>query len=101
MNYRVRMEKTHTFLGIFCVSKNTTIKKREGETRDRESPKILFLVEEDVGREGNLGANPTYQYLRKKGQVWNITRITSQKPAGSEDRWNLPDPESLRSKTVS
>lgn len=51
-----------------CISKSTIIflKRRD---KGRESPKILFLLEEGMGREGNLGADPLPVFKEERADL--------------------------------
>lgn len=55
-----------TFLGISCVLPLFFFLK---ERQRQESPKILFLLEEGMGREGNLGADPLPVFKEERADL--------------------------------
>lgn len=55
-----------TFLGISRVLPLFFFKRRD---KGRESPKILFLLEEGMGREGNLGADPLPVFKEERADL--------------------------------
>lgn len=75
MKYGVRVaEEAQTFLGISLVFLKIPLPLKRRD-KHREALKILFLVEEGIGKEAKLGASPTYHSLRKEGHglgAWTV-----------------------------
>lgn len=64
---------SHVFQKIITLKKKKKRQTKKGKAW--EAPKHLFLMDgEDArdgeGREGYLGANPTFRSVGEKGQVW-------------------------------
>lgn len=93
---------------LTCISKNTTFfLTKKGETNTGEALKTLFLVEQGMESEANLGANPTITFKEERTGFGCLDCVqgmspggTFQKPDRSDYGWNPPNPESLRSKTI-